>query len=45
MRIAGRHRVAVELLRIDSIRPARASIGLPVVADELMLQLSLRIQF
>lgn len=45
LRVAGQHRVALELLRIDSERPARASIGLPIEAKEFLLQLSLRLQF
>ena len=45
MRIAGQHRIGFEVLSIDSVRPARASIGLPMEARELLLQLSLRLQF
>ena len=45
VRVADRHRVGVELMRIDSDRPSRASIGLPVRATEWIFQLSLRLQF
>jgi hypothetical protein len=39
------HRLALELLRVESDRPARATIGLPTRADETLLQASLRIVF
>ena len=45
IRVADRHRIGVDLMRIYSERPARASIGLPVRATEWIFQLSLRLQF
>ncbi len=45
VRVADRHRIGVELMRIHSERPSRASIGLPVRATEWIFQLSLRLQF
>ena len=45
VRLFGAHRVALELTRIASDRPARASMGLPPDTSELMFQLSLRLQF
>ena len=45
MRIGGRHRLAFELLRIDSDRMARLTLGEAVRATENVFQLSLRIQF
>ena len=39
------HRLALELLRIESDRPARASLGMPTHAEETLLQASVRIVF
>jgi hypothetical protein len=43
LRTGNRHRVAVEAVRLDSTRPARATLSAPVRAREVLLQVSFRV--
>jgi len=43
--LTGEHRLGAELVRVASDRAARAAIGEPVRADELVFQVNLRVQF
>jgi hypothetical protein len=45
LRIGERHRAAIEVLSVESTRPARASLGLPERDRETLLQASLRLRF
>jgi hypothetical protein len=44
LRITDRQRLALELMRVSSERPARAAIGLPPEAVEWLIQISYRIE-
>lgn len=41
----GEHRLGAELMRVDSKRAARITLGDPVRAEELIFQLNLRVEF
>lgn len=45
LRTGEHHRLAFELLRIESERPVRADLGLPVRAEETQLQASIRLNW
>ena len=45
VRLADQHRFAFELMRIESDRHARLTIGEPEEASEFLIQLSLRLTF
>jgi hypothetical protein len=45
LRTGDAHRLALEWLRVDSARDVRASMGLPVEAQETQLQASFRVRF
>jgi hypothetical protein len=43
-RVTDKQRLALELMRVSSERPARAAIGLPVGAVEWLVQISYRLE-
>jgi hypothetical protein len=45
LRTGERHRVAVEWLNVDSERPVRGTLGLPIRAEESLVQASFRVRF